>query len=358
LNIFRITLDRRSALLIFGFFTILLVPTLVAAIDPAVVTLLYFHGNGLDNAIRLEWATGTEFDTAGFRLEISAASSGPYTILDGIGFVPSEAPPDGLSGAEYVARDEISITNGMTYWYRLIEIESSGVENRTDPISVTAGLAQPTSTPSATPTSPPTIPSTAGSTAVPETSVTPISTVHSGTATISPATSISTSTVDTAAFPNSEPGAVRIRQTELASVDGDDPAVSDSPFGSPAIQTTDSGYPAPAAPSTPPPNPRIGVEGYPGISQESILGLPDGYPSSPENARVARVEDPQSGSSSSTGPAAIGQANSNDSSLAPGQSEQEPAATLMLWVGFLAALVIFIAGVVGSAYIYRRQSPK
>jgi hypothetical protein len=105
-------------------------------------------------------------------------------------------------------------------------------------------------------------------------------------------------------------------------------------------------------------NPQVGVEGYPGISQDSILGLPDAYPSSPENARAARVIDPQSDSSSAPGPAAIGQANSNDSSVGPGQSEQEPAATLMLWVGFLAASVIFIAGVVGSAYIYRRQSPK
>jgi hypothetical protein len=160
LNIIRIALDRRSTLLIIGFFIIFIVPTLVAAIDPTVVTLLYFRGNGLDNGIRLEWATGTEFDTAGFRLERSAASSGPYTILDDIGFVPSDAPPDGLSGAEYVALDESSITNGTTYWYRLVEIESSGVENRTDPISVKAGLAQPTSTPSPTPTSTPTVPGT------------------------------------------------------------------------------------------------------------------------------------------------------------------------------------------------------
>ncbi len=351
-------LDRKSTILIIGFFAILVVPTLVAAIDPAVVTLLYFRGEGLDNAIRLEWATGTEFDTAGFRLERSAASSGPYTILDDIGFVPSDAPPDGLSGAEYFALDDNNTTNGTTYWYRLVEIESSGAENRTDPISVTAGLAQPTSTPSSTPENTPSGASTAGPTVDPETSSTPISTVESGTATIPPSTPVPGSTADTEASPSSGPEATRLRQTELASAAGEDPTVSDSPFGSASIQSTASGYPAPDGPSAPLPNPQIGDEGYPGISQDDILGLPDAYPFPLENSRQARALDPQNELSSAAGPTAIGQANSNDSNIGPVQSEQEPVATLILWVGFLASLVIFIAGVVGSAYIYRRQNRK
>ena len=121
-------LDQKSAILVLGLFGILLISTLVAAIDPTVVTLLYFRGNGLDSAIRLEWATGTELDTAGFRLERSTSSAGPYTFLDDIGFVPSEAPPDGLSGADYDALDESGTINGTTYWYRLVVLpqKSSG----------------------------------------------------------------------------------------------------------------------------------------------------------------------------------------------------------------------------------------
>jgi hypothetical protein len=358
LKFIRRILDRKTTISVIGLFAMLVVPTLVTAIDPTVVTLLYFRGEGLDNMIRLEWATGTEFDTAGFRLERSAASWGPYTLLDDIGFVPSEAPPDGLSGAEYVALDESSITNGMRYWYRLVEIESNGVENRTDPISVTAGLAQPTSTPISAPTSTPTFPATAGTTAVQGASPTTISTIQSGTATNSVSTLLPTPISDSAAPTTRETEATRTRQTELASAAGEGSEVSDNLLDSPSVQSTSSGYPAPDVLSTPLPSARIGDEGYPGNHQDTIRGLPDAYPFVPENTRQARALIPQNDSSSATGPAAIGQANSNDSSNTPGQSEQEPAATLMLWVGFLAALVIFIAAVVGSAYIYRRQSPK
>jgi len=358
LKFFRRIADRKSNIWVIALLAIFLVPSFAGTIEPTVVTLLYFRGVGLNNAIRLEWATGTEFGTVGFRLERSNSSVGPFLILDDIGFVPSEAPPDGLSGADYDAIDESGTTNGTTFWYRLVEIEGSGAENRTDPISVTAGLAQPTSTPSSTPENTPSVASTAGPTVDPETSSTPISTVQSGTATIPPSTPIPGSTADTEASPSSGPEATRLRKTELASAAGEDPTVSDSPFGSASIQSTASGYPAPDGLSTPLPNPQIGDEGYPGISQDDILGLPDAYPFPLENTRQARALDPQNELSSASGPTAIGQANSNDSNIGPVQSEQEPVATLILWVGFLASLVIFIAGVVGSAYIYRRQNRK
>ncbi|MGB3715156.1 MAG: hypothetical protein WA996_12070, partial [Candidatus Promineifilaceae bacterium] len=65
------------------------------------VTLLYFRGIGQDNGILLEWATGTEYNTAGFRLTRASDETGQYRALDQIGFIPAEG--DGLVGAEYEA---------------------------------------------------------------------------------------------------------------------------------------------------------------------------------------------------------------------------------------------------------------
>jgi hypothetical protein len=195
-------------------------------------------------------------------------------------------------------------------------------------------------------------------TTVPGTTQTPIPTLLQGTANSTRSPLASARLTEIAASPNSEPDSTRIRQTELASAASDGSSGNESLSESLAIQATISGYPGPDTPSTPLPNPRIGVEGYPGIAQDTIFGLPDAYPSLPGNGRSARAVDPLSESSSGIGPAAIGSANSINSSTGPEQSEQEPTTTLMLWVGFLAALVIFIAAVIGSAYIYRRQSSK
>ena len=360
MNFFKRITDRKSAILLFGLFVILLFPALVVAIDPTVVTLLYFRGNGLDSAVHLEWATGTEFDTVGFWIERSNSSAGPYALLTDIGFVPSEAPPDGLSGAEYDVIDDNGAINGNTYWYRLVEIESSGTENRTDPISVTAGLAVSTSTPTNTPTQSPTAASSGESTTVPGTTQTPAPTLPPAVASSTPSTPASTRIIDTTSSRNSQPDSTRMRQTDIVSAAIEGSTGSDSLLQSSAIQsaTNASGYPEPDTPSTPLPNSRIGVEGYPGTAQDTIFDLPDAYPSLPEDARSGDASDPLGESSITAGPDVIGRANSISSSTGPEQSEQEPAATLMLWVGFLAALVLFVAAVIGSAYIYRRQSSK
>jgi hypothetical protein len=350
LKFFERILKRKLALFTLVLFGSLLMPVLVSAIDPTVVTLLYFRGKGINNGIRLEWATGTELDTVGFRIERSNSSAGPYALLADIGFVPSEAPPDGLTGAQYDALDNSGTINGVTYWYRLIELESSGTENRTAPISVTAGLAVPTSTSTSTPTRTPTT--------IPGSSPTPIPSGQPGDAATSYVTSTVSLNTGRGEPPKSEPITTAIGQTDVPSLASNGSLAGAASFDNPGLQSTAAGYPGPETLFTPIPDPRIGAEGYPGLSQESVIGLPDAYPSSIEYARPERIQNPRNGASLANDSVSIGQGISPESELISEQSDQDPTVTLMLWVGFLAALVIFIAAVIGSAYIYRRQSPK
>src|SRR5687768_1681990 len=83
---------------------------------PESVDLLYFTATGLNNAVQLDWATASEFNTAGFMIERSLDAAGPYTVLDDIGFIPSEG--GGIIGAVYEATDYTAV-NGTTYWYQL-----------------------------------------------------------------------------------------------------------------------------------------------------------------------------------------------------------------------------------------------
>jgi hypothetical protein len=162
---------------------------------PEAVDLLYFTATGLDGAVQLDWATASEFNTNGFMLERSLSAGGPYTILDDIGFIPGEG--SGVMGAVYQAIDETAV-NGTTYWYRLIEFEISGTENRFGPVWATPGgtgtatfTPSPTSsntpTPSQTPTASMTPSHTPTNTATPTASVTPSPTpTHTPTGSVTP----------------------------------------------------------------------------------------------------------------------------------------------------------------------------
>ena len=129
---------------------IAILPNPVKALPQRAITLLYFQGTGQNNAILLEWATATEFETAGFIIKRADSESGPYDDLTQIGFIPGEG--DGIIGAEYDVIDDDNVVNGQTYWYILVEIENNGNQNPSDPISVVGGISAATATPTQTPT--------------------------------------------------------------------------------------------------------------------------------------------------------------------------------------------------------------
>lgn len=317
---------------------LLLLSTQVFAEVPRAVSLLYFRGSGLDRAVSLEWATASELNTAGYRLERADASEGPFRNLSQIGIVP--AIGDSLQGAEYKATDRDSLQNGNVYYYRLIEIEFDGTENPVGPISVTAGKAEPTAT------------------SVLESTVQATSTSTGGAATTASATPSPTPAGNTAT-----PG------SSLATVDSRSAGAATSASLTPPAQaqvaavlaqntppSSGTAYPgAPGATLVPPAGTPGINQAYPPSGSEATTQPTEPYPLSFERDDGARTEQQPVAIPTGTLAALIGEA----SGAAPVQ-EPEPAletrasSTLLLWAGFLAALMIFVLAVVGSIIYFRR----
>jgi len=332
----------------------------VSSADLAAVTLLYFRGVGQDNAVLLEWATGTEFDTAGFRVTRASEENGQYQVLTQIGFIPSEG--DGLIGAEYNAIDNTNVSNGTVYWYKLIEIELNGHENPAGPISVTAGVATPTGTSSPVPTATPTTPSQGdGSTPTPEPSQsdptstpTPINLANPQTGS-SAATAIPSFSTPLTAVPeagSSNPGAV--------SESGGSNSSNLAEAAAPEATLDISGYPGPNARQTTEAAPSENSSGETvdqSQPETSATTTPASYPASigggaPDSTPLS-VSDPSSGSS------VIGSQDSESQQASDLTDESENggsgSSTLVLWLGFIASLLIFGAGVIGSIIYFSRQ---
>ena len=97
------------------------------------VELVSFDALPLDGAVALEWRTGSELDNLGFHLYRSETEEGPYTrittsVIPGLGSSPQ--------GAQYSYRDS-GLTNDVTYYYQLEDIETSGKKELNGPVSAT-----------------------------------------------------------------------------------------------------------------------------------------------------------------------------------------------------------------------------
>ena len=97
------------------------------------VELMTFEARPLDGAVDLEWKTGSEIDNLGFHLYRSTAADGPYerltsSVIPGLGSSPQ--------GATYRYRDS-GLTNEVTYFYKLEDIETTGKTELHGPVSAT-----------------------------------------------------------------------------------------------------------------------------------------------------------------------------------------------------------------------------
>ena len=207
---------------------------------PEAVDLLYFTATGLDNAVLLEWATASEFNTNGFMLERSLDAAGPYTILDDIGFIPGEG--SGIMGAVYDATDWTAV-NGTTYWYQLIELEIDGSENRFGPVWATPGATgtatftpSPTGSATVTPTSTPTASWTPTPTPTNTDTPTPTPTINpTSTPTDTPTP---TPTINPTSTPTDTPTFTPTPTNTPADTPTHTPAATDIPTNTPTIPPT------------------------------------------------------------------------------------------------------------------------
>jgi hypothetical protein len=328
--------------------------------DLAAVTLLYFRGVGQDNAVLLEWATGTEFDTAGFRVTRANEENGQYQVLAQIGFIPSEG--DGLVGAEYEAVDSEDVTNGTVYWYKLVEIELNGHEIPAGPISVRAGAATPTATSSPVPTATPTTPSNGE-----QATSTAVSAQSNSTSTPTPANFANPQAGSSAATANPAGSTLVPAISATASTNDGTSSVSGASNNSnsveaaaPAMTLDISGYPGPlVGQNTEAANTEIssGETANPSQPETSATTTPASYPASVGD----RVPDltPPSGSDPTSGLSVIGSQDSGSQESLDiadqSESERSGSSTLVLWLGFIASLLIFGAGVIGSIIYFSRH---
>lgn len=138
-----------------SWFGLIVLLALAATVPPgsaeAAVQLISFTAVASPTQVTIRWVTATEFETAGFYVQRSLLEQGPYLdIPDGDPlFFPSAG--DGITGAEYVYND-LDVTAGTTYYYKLHVINYDEQEQFFGPISAIPG-GIPTPTMTASPTS-------------------------------------------------------------------------------------------------------------------------------------------------------------------------------------------------------------
>ena len=96
-----------------------------------ILTLL----SGCTASVRVEWSTETEMNTAGFNLYRGESADGPFDVKVNEQLIAPSADP--MTGGKYQYVDKTA-RPGVTYYYRLEEVERNGGANNFGPISVRA----------------------------------------------------------------------------------------------------------------------------------------------------------------------------------------------------------------------------
>lgn len=306
------------------------------------VTLISFTGESLNNAVRLSWKTGTEDETAGFKLERATEATGPYFYLENVGIVPALGSV--TAGASYEVTDETAV-NDTTYWYRLVEVLFDNSELILDTVQVAVG---PTPTPEpiggsgGDGTSTPIPTSTTAATATPQATTTESPSAPTAQGTVG-ATAPASPTPLASATPAILPtNTAQVTATRFS----DNPTPQD---GNGTLDTTSAlaqitpqaGYPGPGATD------EFGVP-YPGpiaTSSEAVNGETNLAPSP-----IA----PGMESTPTNGQRIVG--GTAESRMAGAEEAIDPGpGRIVLWIGFLAALLLFGGGVVAAVLLTKRK---
>ncbi len=116
----------------------------------------------MDRAVLIEWETSSENETLGFVVLSSLEEGGEYDYVSEL----IESEGNSTTGATYTFTDT-ELTNGTTYYYKLLEIQDDLSEETYGLASATPGQAAGNPTPSPTITNTPTSTSEGGETQTP-----------------------------------------------------------------------------------------------------------------------------------------------------------------------------------------------
>ena len=101
---------------------------------PGVILAQQPVGTPASALVIVEWTTESEVNLAGFNLYRSDDPEGPYIKVNDA-LIP--ASPDPVTGGSYVYTDT-AVTAGVTYYYKLEDVELDGSSTMHGPIEVAA----------------------------------------------------------------------------------------------------------------------------------------------------------------------------------------------------------------------------
>ncbi len=354
---------NRYWLLIFLLFSLTLAGIagdFVFAAPAANVGLTRFEVIPLDNAVRLEWDTDTELETAGFMIMRGQNNAFDY-LADPTGsgrlFIVSEGGP--ASGFNYVHVDE-TVVNGDTFTYRLIEVEVDGSEILHAESTITVGIV-PTNTPivvgisggsgnndnasSATPTATqqavgsPNPTSETNSTSIPSATTLPTSAPPKSATTV-PIAQENAPDLATALPPSIVGPRIESEELLIDSLDQSD-GQDESSIAVAFAQEDPENYPADDA----------SEDGGDGIDPMNELQGSTEIQDNSERPDV--IGAPEYPADSSAAESDLQPQDIETTSVPSGS-----AGIAYLWIAFIAALVIFTAAVLGAILLYTRQRSK
>jgi hypothetical protein len=105
---------------------------------PTAVTLASFAATPVEGHVLVEWETASEIDNVGFNLYRSTDPNEGYIKLNET-LIRSQSPGD-ILGAYYAYTDS-AVEAGLTYYYKLEDIDVSGLRTMHGPVSATLSLS-------------------------------------------------------------------------------------------------------------------------------------------------------------------------------------------------------------------------
>ena len=104
-------------------------------IDPSAVTLSNFEAQAQMGAILVTWETAMELDNLGFNLYRAETAAGPWVQMNEA-LIPA-VNPGAVFGAVYTWNDA-DVEPGITYFYRLEDVDIEGISTFHGPVQATA----------------------------------------------------------------------------------------------------------------------------------------------------------------------------------------------------------------------------
>lgn len=115
------------------------------------VVLSSFVGESVNGTITLRWITESELNNLGFEIRRAMECEGEYQLISSYRDNPQlRGKGNSTTRCEYTYTDQ-SVSNGHTYWYKLIDVDTRGFIFSHGPICVQANLGELLSLPTRIP---------------------------------------------------------------------------------------------------------------------------------------------------------------------------------------------------------------